>query len=235
MPKYFAKKRSSFKPFRSYRRKANWLTQYKPRSSVLSRPNVGLGRSVSTRLRTSIFYTATTQGDGKAVVQLYPGSCYNPMGSAAAIQPALFDQWSAMFARYVVTGATVKISVTPVSDTRSAVCAAYPSTVDGPSTATATFQGYASQAYAQSHQVVAGAPPAEMFFKLSSQKILGSRLPVLSEDHGALVSASPTTGQFVTLPLLVQCSVATPNVLYQIRVDMVQDVTFDQRVNIVDA
>jgi len=166
------------------------------------------------------------------------------MGSAAAIQPALFDQWSAMFARYVVTGATVKISVTPVAHTASAgtiisaVCAAYPSTVDGPSAATATFQGYASQAYAQSHQVVPSAPPAEMFFKLSSQKILGSRLPVLAEDHGALVGASPTTGQFVTLPVFVQSSIAPGAVgtsQYQIKIDMVQDVTFDQRVNIVDA
>jgi hypothetical protein len=167
------------------------------------------------------------------------------MGSAAAIQPALFDQWSAMFARYVVTGATVKISVTPVIESGagsspfsilSGVCAAYPSTVDGPGLATATFQGYASQAYAQSKQVVAGAPPAELFFKLSSQKILGSRLPVLSEDHGALVGASPTTGQFVTLPLLIQSSTtgAAVSNQYQIKIDMVQDVTFDQRVNIVD-
>lgn len=208
---------------------------------MLSRPNVGLGRSVSTRLRTCIFYTAITNGDGRAVVQLYPGSCYNPMGSAAAIQPTLFDQWSAMFARYVVTGATVKISVTPVTNTAAAgsilsgLCAAYPSTVDGPAAATATFQGYAGQAYAQSHQVVPGAPPAEMFFKLSSQKILGSRLPVLSEDHGALVSASPTTGQFVTLPLLVQYASGISGVGYQIRIDMVQDVTFDQRLNTVDA
>jgi len=167
------------------------------------------------------------------------------MGSAAAIQPALFDQWSAMFARYVVTGATVKISVTPVVASAaggtvgysidSAVCAAYPSTVDGPTVSTATYQGYASQAYAQSRQVVPSAPPAEMFFKLSSQKILGSRLPVLAEDHGALVGASPTTGQFMTLPVFVQCSTASGGIRYSIRIDMVQDVTFDQRVNIVDA
>ena len=136
MLKYFAKKRSSFKPFRSYKRKNNWLTQYKPRSSVLSRPNVGLGRSVSTRLRTCIFYNANDNGQG-FVVQLYPGSCFNPMGSAAAIQPVLYDQWKAMFARYVVTGATVKITVTPqveqnaVSSVVSGVCAAYPSIVTG--------------------------------------------------------------------------------------------------------
>jgi len=207
---------------------------------VLNRPNVGLGRSVSTRLRTCIFYTATTNGAGVAVVQLYPGSCYNPMGSAAAIQPTLFDQWSAMFARYVVTGATVRISVTPVIDSAasgfiySGVCAAYPSTVDGPAGATASFQGYAGQAYAQSHQVVPNAPPAEMFFKLSSQKILGSRMPVLAEDHGALVTASPATGQFMTLPLFVQSSNGAA-ATYTIKIDMVQDVTFDQRIQTVDA
>ena len=206
---------------------------------MLSRPNVGLGRSVSTRLRTCIFYNANDNGQG-FVVQLYPGSCFNPMGSAAAIQPVLYDQWKAMFARYVVTGATVKITVTPqveqnaVSSVVSGVCAAYPSTVDGPASGTATFQGYASQAYAQSRQIIPSAPAAEMFFKLSAQKILGSRLPVLAEDHGGLVGASPATGQFMTLPLFVQSSNGAA-ATYTIKIDMVQDVTFDQRIQTVDA
>ena len=238
-------------PYYPYRRKG-WVSRYKPTSSVLGRPNVGLGNSVCTRLRTCGFFNmACTGGSGgnTGVVNLYPGSCHNPLGLVSSLQPALFDEWKAMFGRYVVTGVTVKLSIVPlVSQYNSTVntttqqysgtAAAYPSTIDGPTATVGKFEMFASQPYAQSKQILNGSPPATMYFKLSSQKILGSRLPVLAEDHGALVGQSPTIGQSLVLPLFIQTNYSNPDTAavttYCVKVDMVQDVTFDQRKRVYD-
>ena len=237
-------------PYYPYRRKG-WVSRYKPTNSVLGRPNVGLGNSVCTKLRTCAFFNMVcTGGSGgnTGVVNLYPGSCHNPLGLASSLQPALFDEWKAMFGRYVVTGATVKLTIVPVvtnyndatsttTYTFSGTAAAYPSTLDGPTTTVAKFEMFASQPYAQSKQILSGSAPATMYFKLSSQKILGSRLPVLAEDHGAPVNFSPTIGQSLVLPLFIQnnYSGATAQAsTYSVKVDMIQDVTFDQRKRVYD-
>jgi len=78
------------------------------------------------------------------------------------------------------------------------------------------------------------APPSEMFFKLSAQKIVGSRLPVIAEDCGALISASPTTGQNMVMPLFTQAN-STQNNVVTYKITIIQDVIFDQRIQVVDA
>lgn len=226
---------------RTSRKSTSWLTRYKPRDTVIYRPDVGLGRSVATRLKTVVFATVATSTAAPVVFQLLPGSCFNPLGDLTSIQPASFDQWKVLFARYLVTGATVHFEVTTVgptgagtSITATGVVAAYPSTVVGPNAASATFQGYASQPYAQSLLCPVGASPSKMTFKLSAQKIVGSRLPVLAEDQGALISASPTTGENMVMPVLFQefSNVSTSMV---VKVTIIQDVVFDQRIQVVDA
>lgn len=223
------------------RKSTKWLTKYKPRDTVIYRPDVGLGRSVATRLKTVLFSTIDISAGTIIVSSLLPGSAFNPMGTLSAIQPASYDQWKVLFARYVVTGATVHIDATPsiaqsaVSEPASVV-AAYPSTVVGPAAGSATFQGYASQPYAQSKLVTTGLPCANMYFKLSAQKIVGSRLPVIAEDQGALVTGSPTTGENMVLPICNQSVIgaATGNNV-TLKITIIQDVVFDQRIQVVDA
>lgn len=109
------------------------------------------------------------------------------------------------------------------------VAAAYPSTV---STVPTTFQGCGSQPYAQT-VFFNDDQEATMYFKLNTQKVIGSRLPPVAEDSGALVSASPTTGQNMILPIFVEC-VQGNNQGVVVLVDIVQDVIFDQRIQVVD-
>lgn len=229
------------KLFKKHSKKSSkWLTQYKPRDTVIYRPDVGLGRSVATRLRTEIFYNASPTGTTPLIFNLLPGSCFNPMGDMSGVQPASFDQWKVLFARYFVTGATVEIE--PVLNLPSAnignfcaVVAAYPSTVVGPAAGSATYQGYASQPYAQSRLVNQGVVTKPMFFKLSTQKIVGSRLPPVAEDCGALISASPATGENMVLPLFNQNNMTNPAPVITYRIKIIQDVIFDQRIQVVDA
>lgn len=223
------------------RKSTGWLTRYKPRDTVIYRPDVGLGRSVATRLKTCVFANLTLAGATPSIYNLLPGSAFNPLGDLTSVQPASFDQWKVLFARYLVTGATV--SIEPIFSASaaqigaySAIVASYPSTVVGPIAASATFQGYASQPYAQSRNVNQGVVTRPMFFKLSTQKIVGSRLPPVAEDCGALISASPGTGQNMVIPLFTQSNnsgATTPTVTY--RITIIQDVIFDQRIQVVDA
>jgi len=73
-----------------------------------------------------------------------------------------------------------------------------------------------------------------MKFKLDTQKIIGSRLPPVAEDCGALVGADPTNGQFIRLPIFLQNATANA-VSWTVLVEIVQDVIFDQRIQVVDA
>lgn len=224
---------------RTSRKSTGWVTRYKPRDTVIYRPDVGLGRSVATRLKTCIFANISFASGTPSIYNLLPGSAFNPMGDLTSIQPASFDQWKVLFARYLVTGATV--SIEPVFSATAAhigeiccLCTGYPSTVVGPIAASATFQGYASQPWAQSRNVNQGVVTKPMFWKMSTQKIVGSRLPPVAEDCGALISASPGTGQNMVLPLFTQTNVVSTSTLTY-RITIIQDVIFDQRIQVVDA
>ena len=125
----------------------------------------------------------------------------------AGIQPAGYDQLKALYARYLVTGATVKIKFTGTygfsnapGDQAQWVATAYPSTV---TTIPITFQGAASQPYSQSI-TYSDDETATMYFKLNTQKVIGSRLPPIAEDSGALIGADPAAGQNMILPIFVQ-------------------------------
>lgn len=229
--KTYKKKSRTSKPYAT-----NWLSRYKPSSSAISAPSVGLGRSLKTKLKTVFFANCAHDGTGVFKGYLNPGSCFDPTGDISTVQPAGYDQLAALYARYLVTGATVTIEVVPsipVSATGNifnSICAAYPSTV---STALATYQGAASQPYAQSG-IYGPNHNVKMFFKLDTQKIVGSRLPVIAEDAGALVGANPTNGQSIVLPIFLQYATAAA-VTSIIKVTIIQDVIFDQRIQVVDA
>lgn len=214
--------------------KASWLTKYTPRPLAINRQAPGLGRSLKTKLETTFFYTATTAASGIWTGYLNPGSCYDPCGDLSGIQPVAFDQLKAVYARYLVTGGYVEIEACHKDSTTAGaapwVLAAYPSTV---STAMSTYQGAASQPYSKETLISAG-QTKKLVFKFDTQKIIGARLPVIAEDCGALIGADPATGQNVVLPMFAQnANAGTLYITFRIRI--VQNVIFDQRIQVVDA
>lgn len=223
-------KKSSFKK----KAGASWLTKYKPRALAINRQAPGLGRSLKTRLETTFFFNLTANGaTGVWTGYLNLGSCFKPCGDIATLQPTGFDQLKAFYARYLVTGATVELDfVGNYTDTNygSWLVCAYPSTVTTPMT---TFQGAASQPGSKSVLC----PPHEtrtLKFKLNAQQVIGSRLPPVAEDAGALVGANPANGQNMVLPIFIQYFMNV-GATGMVRARIIQDVIFDQRIQVVDA
>lgn len=201
---------------------------------------VGVGLSTNTILRTSFFANVTgTAGTGVFTGFLKPGSCFDPCGDLAAIQPQMFDQFAAMYSRYLVNSCVVRMKITGSLGTTVWVAAAYPS-VD--STALSTYQAAASQQYAkttsgafqglQASTSLAGAEGKYLSFNLDHNKIVGAKSDTW--DIGAPVTADPTTGQFMVLPIFLQGNASGAHT-WVLEIDMWQNVTFSQKKNTVDA
>jgi len=212
------------------------------RTYALAAPSVGLGTSATTVLRTSFFSNVTAAaGTGIFTGFLKPGSCFDPCGDLAAIQPQMYDQFAAQYNRYKVNHATVRIKITGANGTNASVwvAAAYPA-VD--STALATYQAAASQQYAKTtsggYQLIAVAAGAGSegkylsFNKINHNSIVGAVSDTW--DIGALVTADPTALQYMVLPLFLQAN-ANAAVTWVLEIDMFQNVTFSQKKNVVDA
>jgi len=216
------------------------------RSTVaLANRSVGIGTSTTTNLRTSFFYNATATGaTGVWTGYLKPGSAFDPTGDLAAIQPQFFDQFSAMYSRYKVNSAYIRIKITGTSGVGAGayawVAAGYPA-VDA--TALTTYQAAASQQYAkttsgafqmlQGAQLVGcGAEGKYLSFKLNHNSIVGAKSDTW--DIGAPVTADPTAGQFMVLPLFIQANTAA-SATFLLEIDIFQNVTFSQKKNTIDA
>lgn len=201
---------------------------------------MGLGTSATTVLRTSFFTNVTAAaGTGVFTGYLKPGSCFDPCGDLAAIQPQMFDQFAQAYSRYKVNNCVVRIKITGVSCPGASVWvgAAYPA-VDA--TALTTYQAAASQQYAKTtsggFQVFSntgiGSEGKYLTFKLNHDKVVGAKSDTW--DIGAPVGADPTATQFMVLPLFLQGS-AVGTHTWVLEIDMWQNVTFSQKKNTVDA
>lgn len=212
------------------------------RTQALAAPSVGLGTSATTVLRTSFFYNATAQAaTGVFNGFLKPGSCFDPTGDLAAIQPQMFDQFAAMYNRYKVNSATVRIKITGAYGNTATVWVAsgYPA-VD--STAVATYQGAASQQYAKTTSggfqtqggtaIGVGSEGKYLSWKLNHNSIVGAKSDTW--DIGAAVTSDPTALQYMVLPLFLQANANTA-ATWVLEVDIWQNVTFSQKKNTVDA
>lgn len=200
---------------------------------------------MTTVLRTSFFNNATAAATGIFTGFLKPGSCFDPCGDLAAIQPQMFDQFAAQYNRYKVNSCTVRIKITGANATNAQqsvwVAAAYPA-ID--STALATYQAAASQQYAKTTSggfQTNGAPAGIgigtdgkylSFSKISHNSIVGAKSDTW--DIGALVTADPTLLQYMVLPLFIQANYAAI-ASWVLEIDMYQNVTFSQKKNVVDA
>lgn len=222
-----APKKQTFKSRRSYAGPTR----------AIAAPSVGLGQSARTVLKTVFFANVTPSAtNGVFTGYLQPGSCKDPCGDLTNIQPALFDQWQTMYARYVVEKAWVKLEFANQSSSSTSVhgfvVAAYPSVNATPVNA---YQGAASQPFAKTllHGPFDNSSSSSMTFKLDHAKVLGRKGPVTAEDNGALTSSDPYPGSYMVLPLFIQNSANVADVIL-IRVTMYQTVFFDKRINVVD-
>lgn len=232
------------KTVRKYTRRPTALRRgtVSTRTYALAAPSVGLGNSATTVLRTSFFANVQAAASGIYTGFLKPGSCFDPTGDISAIQPQMFDQFAAAYNRYKVNSCTIRIKITGTSTPGAGyawVAAAYPA-VD--STALTTYQAAASQQYSKTvsggFQLMGATPVGtgtegqRMSFKLNHNAIVGSKSDAW--DIGALVTADPTTLQYMVLPIFLQATAAGTS-SWLLEVDMFQNVTFSQKKNTIDA
>lgn len=214
---------------------------YGPRSARVVAtvgPTVGLGTSLTTSLRTSFFANITSPVSAVWTGYLKPGSCFDPCGDIAAIQPALFDQYAAVFSRYKVNKFTIRMMIVGTSGAASYNAAMYPST---DSTALATYQAAASQPWAKT---VVGTfwggssggygtqKEVLTLSNISNDAVVGVKGDTY--DTGAVVGADPPAGQYAVAPIFIQGNVAAA-CSYVLHFDIWQNVTFSQRKPIADA
>jgi len=227
---------------RPARRTATGRSFPKRTVAVASR-SVGLGLSATTVLRTSFFYNATAVvGTGVYNGYLKTGSCFDPCGDLAAIQPHLFDQWAAIYNRYKVNSVVVRMKITGgdsgTSSTPVWVGCIYPC-VDP--TALATYQAAASQQYAKTTSgcftvggvTGFGSEGKYLSLKFREDSVTGVKTAD-TYDGGALVSADPTPLQYSVVPIFLQAN-AAGGTKWIIEVDIWQNVTFSNKKNVVDA
>lgn len=216
------------------------LSSFARRTYALAGPNVGLGASATTVLRTSFFANVTaTAGTGIATFFLKPGSAFDPAGDLAAIQPQMFDSFAAQYNRYKVNNCKIRMKITGNNGLNGAVWvgAAYPA-VDP--TALTTYQGAASQQYSKTtsgafqiqNATGLGCEGKYLSFNLKHDSIVGTKGDAY--DVGALISADPTALQFMVLPVFLQVNTAGA-ATWVVEIDMYQNVTFSQKKNVVDA
>ena len=216
-----------------YYKKSRAITKRSYARSLASVKGVGLAAGLKTQLKAVIFYNATTAAGPSAVWTgtLKTGSCFDPTGSLSTIQPAEYDQWTALFGRYVVTGGSVKVTVMPIAAGATAsnfVACMYPDIDPAPK---ADYQAAASQDWSVKGIGGQGMRPVVLYQKFSHAALLGKKGPVTSEDNGALVTADPTGGQFINHNLFIQ-STASTQLTYTVHVEIIQDVYFDRRITV---
>lgn len=206
---------------------------------IVEAPSVGLGQAAHTRLRTFFHYSIVLSAGGQWAGFLKPGSCFDPCGDLAALQPNLFDNWKAMYGRYLVVGASVKVTIAPqsaanptVALTSGGTLVSYPSIN---STAKTTIQDAASQPYAKTVMISPEGEPKTLYFRMDHKKVLGRRGPLDSEINGGLVTADPVANEFMVLPLFYQSAyTAATSANKHLEIEIVQDVWFDRRINVND-
>jgi len=241
---FYFSDRSKMPMKRKYKKTARALVPYKNRfpgrAYAMGSPSVGLGHSAKTVIRTSFFANCVAAASGIFTGYLNPGSAFDPTGDQSTIQGNTYDQFAAIYSRYKVDRCVIHLNIcgSNAAGALMFVAAAFPG-VD--STALANYQAYASQPGAKSvsntfpvlaNTIGSSGQPVMLKFDLNHNKVLGTTVDAY--DSGALTNASPTNGQFMVLPFIMQGNAAGAHT-FVVEVDMWQYVTFCQRKNVVDA
>jgi len=226
-----SRSRTPARPVRPYK-KSRAITKRSYARSLASARGVGLAAGLKTQLKTTFFYNATASASGVWTGTLKTGSCFDPCGTLANIQPAEYDQWCTMFGRYVVTGGSVKVTVVPqgtlATGVSGFVACMYP---DIDAAAKADYQAAASQDWSVKGVGGQGQSPVVLYQRFSHAALLGKKGPVTSEDNGALYNSDPVANQFINHQLFLQWSGNAP-ILFLVHVEIVQDVYFDRRITV---
>ena len=226
-----SRSRTPARPVRPYK-KSRAITKRSYARCLASAKGVGLAASLKTQLKTTFFYNAVANASGIWTGTLKTGSCFDPCGTLANIQPAEYDQWCTMFGRYVVLGGYVKVTVVPQATLTNGisgfVACMYP---DIDPTAKADYQAAASQDWSVKGIGGQGQPPVVLYQRFSHAALLGKKGPVTSEDNGALYNADPAANQFINHQLFLQWATAA-NIPFMLNVEIVQDVYFDRRITV---
>lgn len=88
------------------------------------RPSMGVfgfSQSYRTKLRYVDIAQITSTAGSTAKVTFSPQSCFDPNVTATGHQPMYFDQLAAVYARYKVHGATIRVTFNPNTTTAGAV------------------------------------------------------------------------------------------------------------------
>lgn len=204
--------------------------------AVIENPAVGLGSAARTRLRTYFHYQLVPGATGFWTGYLKPFSCDDPCGSLGTLEPNLYDTWKALYNRYTVISAKVKIGIgsqgvtgATYINTTSDFCG-WPS-IDN--SAKTNIQDASSQPYAKQVLQAAAGDPKYLTFYLDNKKQLGRWGPLDPESQGALVSADPTEQIYLNLAMQSSYTAAAPNNC-TLMIEIIQDVWFDQRKSIND-
>jgi len=215
-----------------YYKKSRAITKKSYARSLASAKGVGLAASLKTQLKTTFFYNAVSATSGVWTGTLKTGSCFDPCGTLANIQPAEYDQWCTMFGRYVVLGGYVKVTVMLAGfsngSTNNFVACMYP---DIDATPKADYQAAASQDWSVKGIGGQGQSPVVLYNRFSHAALLGKKGPVTSEDNGALYNADPAANQFINHQLFVQAN-GPVSTTFLVHVEIVQDVYFDRRITV---
>jgi len=244
--KAYGKKRSVVPYKRSRRSGLSSVWPFPRRNNIVLPQHIGVGQSVNTDLRTSFFANVSGAASGVFTGYLKPGSAFDPTGDLSTVQPVAYDAWALVYNRYKVNKCWITLTISGLSGGAGGtgcewVAAAYPS-VDA--TALATYQGAASQSYAKTFRGnfafwnpatatgIGGITHCTRKFVMDNEAVVGATGDAF--DMGALVTADPTALQFAVLPIFIQNSAAVA-CTWVVQVDMIQNVTFSQRKNVVDA
>lgn len=189
--------------------------------------NAGTVWTESEKLTTFIWNRATTAASGIYTNYLIPNSVNNPLGPVAAIQPARYDQFIAMYNKYLVTDTAVKVTLNSVNiPTYPFVVAFYP--IMGAYTAPATFQAAASLPGAVVRNWAPGSNSVVVRLAGKTSKMLGR--PHNADDYGTL-GGNPVTPMYFGIFIQLATALAVDITLL---IEMDQVTKFSQRKTVID-
>lgn len=234
-----AKKKTTFKRRKAWKpsRPLKAGTIVRGTDNWRSQKTVGIPPGIATVLRNAWFMNVDTAITGRAQFALNLGSAFNPGAALYSGQAPGWDQFTAIWQRYLVTGGYMKIEICkatnqfPTANTtfRSFVTASYPSLSGVP---VADYQDAASQEYAICHSATPNNKVVH-YRRFDHGKLIGLKTKIDSDTHGATITANPTPGRYAIENFFIQNNEAAI-AQFQVLVEIVQDVWFDQKIPIID-
>lgn len=188
---------------------------FMPKLSV-PRKIFGFPDSLVTKLKYSDLITLTSTSNSLARYVFQPNNAYDPDYSGTGHQPMMFDQFAAVYARYVVLGAKVTASFSPISNTISTAQPSGPLIVglfeDYDTSLVATNVSWLMESNNSTTAFLNNAQGGNNVKTLSCTYSPQQSLGVSPEDDtiSALVTASPARGYFTNV-FMTETGLATPS------------------------